>query len=113
MAQPLDPASLEANGDVFPVAEQVSRDSGTSNGFYRYSVSGNRMLVYETRKVRKLERRSWAVPAEKQEVFALKDLHNSRVSLSTRCILPAFDMPSSRVTAFVPRPRRSVPLPGY
>jgi Tol biopolymer transport system component len=48
MAQPVDPVSLEARGDAFPVAEQVSGDSDSAAGYYRYSISGNGMLVYET-----------------------------------------------------------------
>jgi Tol biopolymer transport system component len=43
MAQPVDPGSLEADGDVFPVAEQVS---GDPYGNFFYSISGG-TLVYQ------------------------------------------------------------------
>ncbi len=47
MAQPVDPKSLEANGDVFPVAEQVSTGLGLVNNFSLFSISGNGMLIYQ------------------------------------------------------------------
>jgi hypothetical protein len=34
MAQPVDPISLEARGDVFPLAEQVPGDSASASGYY-------------------------------------------------------------------------------
>ena len=46
MAQPVDPQNLEARGDVFPVAEDVSR--GPSNGSRMYSLSDNGVLIYQT-----------------------------------------------------------------
>jgi Tol biopolymer transport system component len=44
MAQPVDPGSLAADGDVFPVVEQVS---GDPYGNFFYSISGSEMLVYK------------------------------------------------------------------
>ena len=45
MAQPVDPNSLEAQGELFPVAEQVSQ--GYDYGSRLYSVSENGVLVYQ------------------------------------------------------------------
>jgi Tol biopolymer transport system component/tRNA A-37 threonylcarbamoyl transferase component Bud32 len=45
MAQPVDPWTLEAKGELFPVAERIQR--GQANGLNLYSVSGNGMLVYQ------------------------------------------------------------------
>jgi eukaryotic-like serine/threonine-protein kinase len=47
MAQPVDPKSFEAKGDLFPVApEQVS--AGLNPGDYLFSASGNGVLIYQT-----------------------------------------------------------------
>ena len=46
MAQPVDPKSLEFRGDVFPVAEAVSR--GPNNGSKLYSLSENGLLIDQT-----------------------------------------------------------------
>lgn len=46
MAQPVDPKTLDPKGDLFPVAEQVSRGRNTSDELY--STSTNGMLVYAT-----------------------------------------------------------------
>jgi serine/threonine protein kinase len=45
MAQPVDSQSLDPKGDLFPVAERVSR--GQSNGHNLYSVSGNGILIFQ------------------------------------------------------------------
>ena len=45
MAQPVDPVTLEPRGDIFPLAEQLSRNG---NAYDLYSISGNGILVYQT-----------------------------------------------------------------
>jgi Tol biopolymer transport system component/predicted Ser/Thr protein kinase len=45
MAQPVNPKSLEPQGELFPVAEQVSR--GYDYGSALYSLSGNGVLAYQ------------------------------------------------------------------
>ena len=45
MAQPVNPKTLEPQGELFPVAEQVSR--GYDYGSALYSFSGNGVLVYQ------------------------------------------------------------------
>jgi dipeptidyl aminopeptidase/acylaminoacyl peptidase len=44
MAQPVSPRSMEASGDVFPVAEQVFR--GPYHDFF--SISGNGVMIYQS-----------------------------------------------------------------
>ena len=46
MAQPLDPQSLDPEGDLFPVAERVS--PGTSGGNYLYSAAANGVLIFRS-----------------------------------------------------------------
>jgi eukaryotic-like serine/threonine-protein kinase len=46
MAQPVDPQSLEPKGDLFPVAERISR--GNSNGNYLSSVAANGLLLFQS-----------------------------------------------------------------
>ena len=45
MAQPVDPQSLQPKGDLFPVAERISR--GNSNGNSLFSVSANGLLLFQ------------------------------------------------------------------
>ena len=45
MAQPVDPQSLQPQGDLFPVAERISR--GNSNGNTLFSVSANGLLLFQ------------------------------------------------------------------
>lgn len=47
MAQPMDPKSMQTNGDVFPAAEQVAR-SFTSAANDLFSISGSGVLIYRT-----------------------------------------------------------------
>jgi Tol biopolymer transport system component len=46
MAQPIDPKTLEPRGDLFTVAEQVSRGANTGDNLFSLSLSG--MLIYQT-----------------------------------------------------------------
>lgn len=46
MAQPVDPNSLQAAGDVFPIIEQIYTLSGSN--FYDYSISRNGILLHRT-----------------------------------------------------------------
>jgi Tol biopolymer transport system component len=46
MAQPVDPDSLQAAGDAFPIIEQVYTLAGTD--FYDYSISRNAILLHRT-----------------------------------------------------------------
>jgi Tol biopolymer transport system component len=46
MAQPFDPNKLELTGDAFPIAEQVQSDGAFARSVF--SVSENRVLVYQT-----------------------------------------------------------------
>ncbi len=46
MAQPVDPQTLEPKGELFPVADQVSRGSAT--GISLYSVSESGILIVQT-----------------------------------------------------------------
>jgi Tol biopolymer transport system component len=68
MAQPLDPKSLEPAGDVFPVAEHVSR--GLLNAYFFYSISdpgsGHGMLVYRSGGLGNLRQHAWFDRSGKQ-----------------------------------------------
>ncbi len=44
MAQPVDPKTMDNKGELFPVAQQISR--GTSNGMNLYSISATGILAY-------------------------------------------------------------------
>jgi Tol biopolymer transport system component len=57
MAQPVDPNSLEAHGELFPVAEQVSQ--GITYGSTLYSVSGNGVLVYQNGRAAEGRQHTW------------------------------------------------------
>ena len=46
MAQPVDPQTMDAKGDLFPVRRTVSRGPVTASNLY--SVSGNGILIYQT-----------------------------------------------------------------
>jgi Tol biopolymer transport system component len=46
MAQPVDPNSLQAAGDVFPIIEQIYTLAGSN--FYDYSISRNGILLHRT-----------------------------------------------------------------
>ena len=46
MAQPVDPNSLQATGDVFPIIEQIYTLAGSN--FYDYSISRNGILLHRT-----------------------------------------------------------------
>ena len=64
MAQPVDPNSLEAHGELFPVAEQVSR--GYDYGSRLYSVSENGVLVYQKGRAGEDRQHSWFDRAGKE-----------------------------------------------
>ena len=57
MAQPVDPKSLVSEGELFPVAEQVSR--GPDFGSRLYSLSQNGVLVYENGRTGDLRQHTW------------------------------------------------------
>ena len=48
MAQPLDPVSLNATGEPFPVVGEVSRGRRTGDPYSLYSISGDDVLIYQT-----------------------------------------------------------------
>jgi serine/threonine protein kinase len=57
MAQPVDAKSLEPQGDLFPVAEQLSRASDF--GASLYSLSENGVLVYQNGRAGELRQHTW------------------------------------------------------
>jgi hypothetical protein len=57
MAQPVDPNSFQAQGELFPVAEQVSQ--GYDNGSKLYSLSENGVLVYEAGRASEARQYTW------------------------------------------------------
>jgi eukaryotic-like serine/threonine-protein kinase len=48
MAQSVDPQTLNANGEAFPVVEQVSRGRRTGDVYSLYSISDENLLIYQT-----------------------------------------------------------------
>ena len=57
MAQPVDPNSLQSQGELFPVAEQVSR--GYDYGSTLYSLSENGVLVYQKGRAGEGRQHTW------------------------------------------------------
>lgn len=57
MAQPVDPNSLQPQGELFPVGEQVSR--GSDYGSRLYSLSENGVLVYQSGHTGELRQHTW------------------------------------------------------
>jgi serine/threonine protein kinase/Tol biopolymer transport system component len=57
MSQPVDPKTLEAQGELVPVAEQVSQ--GYDYGSRLYSLSGNGVLVYQTGRAGEVRQYTW------------------------------------------------------
>lgn len=64
MAQPIDSKTFAQTGDLFPVAEQVSR--GPAAGSYLYSLSDNGALIYQTGAPGGTERHLWFDRAGKE-----------------------------------------------